>query len=184
MPKFCSCEGCYVQLVSKGDYCSSACRQKAYRPRHTSPRPKDDDRNCEFCFGPLPAGSRPNRRTCSARCRVALNRDLRQMAQDGNLRAFEALARYILPLPAQRLRISEEPTEEYRVAGYTPAEINTKMLERLATKIEERRVYEDQLAQAGVAGYERSNGNAVSRKKPSTASKSSGRSARAASRTR
>jgi len=64
-------------------------------------------------------------------------------AQEGDLRAFEALAKYIMPLPAQRLKLSEEPQqEEFRVAGMSPGELGESMLNRLVKKVMERRAYE------------------------------------------
>jgi len=78
---------CYAKHTRLGDYCSDAYGQRAYRERKAEFRRYDnedeDGRYCEYCFGPLPARSRPNRKTCSAACRVALNRDLRQIAADG-----------------------------------------------------------------------------------------------------
>ena len=44
-----------------------------------------------------------------------------KQAQDGHLKAFAALAKYLRPLPAQRLRVSADSDERFRVAGYTPA---------------------------------------------------------------
>lgn len=64
-------------------------------------------------------------------------------AQEGDLRAFEALAKYIMPLPAQRLKLSEEPAqEEFRVAGMSPGELGESMVNRLIKKVMERRAYE------------------------------------------
>jgi len=63
-------------------------------------------------------------------------------AQEGDLRAFEVLAKHLLPLPAQRLKISDEPQEEFRVAGLPPGELGESMLNRLIKKVLERRAYE------------------------------------------
>jgi len=63
-------------------------------------------------------------------------------AQEGDLRAFEALAKYIMPLPAQRLKISDEPQKEFRVAGMSPGELGESMVNRLIQKVLERQAYE------------------------------------------
>lgn len=60
-------------------------------------------------------------------------------AQNGDLRAFEALAKFIMPLPAQRLKISEEPREAYRVAGRTPEKTSEIMMKRLERQVLEQR---------------------------------------------
>ena len=61
-------------------------------------------------------------------------------AQEGDLRAFEALAKFIMPLPAQRLKISEEPHQEkYRVAGRTPEKTSEIMMKRLERQVLEQR---------------------------------------------
>ena len=66
-------------------------------------------------------------------------------AQAGDVKAFSALAKFLLPLPAQLLKISAEPQEEYRVAGLTPDRLDEEMMNRLFQKIAERRQYEAQI---------------------------------------
>ena len=71
-------------------------------------------------------------------------------AKKGDLRAFEALAKFIMPLPAQRLKISDEPQDEYRVAGRSPAQTDALMGKRLMDKILQRRKYEADLREMGI----------------------------------
>lgn len=99
-------------------------------------QPDSRDAKGQFVAGCAPGPGRPPklrekayfdafRQTASLEDWQAAVEVILAKAIKGDLRAFEALAKYVMPSPAQRLewQLTEERESEFRVAGATPEEI-------------------------------------------------------------
>jgi hypothetical protein len=54
-----------------------------------------------------------------------------EMAKDGNVKCFEALAKYCLPQPVTMLELGRETREAFRVAGIHDKELAEKMARKV-----------------------------------------------------
>ena len=94
-------------------------------------------------------------------------RVLQAKALEGDIPAARLFLEYVVGKPPQCVEVANEPEDEFRVAGCTPAELNRMMLQRLQQRIDERQEREEELAKVRLPGYGTTNGVSGTQGKPS-----------------